>query len=176
MFSRIISGCNCLNIPVNILILLNLVDIIKVDYCKQVNENSCGSNIETKDLSTGFFIFWNQTWHLHVEMCFIIAYIFRWSLIINPWWYTCLFPPVFSAENARFLILTILNNSFVNFNSVYKTSAGILWLNVYWILPNSAFLTINGFWDSYIHNTENWIGYINNCSVWALEINGTLFN
>ena len=94
VFGWIISSCDCLNIPIDISILLNLSNVIEVNKGKQVDENGLATDEETKDLSTIYLFFWNQTWHLQIKICIFIANIRAWSFIINPWRCSSSVPPV----------------------------------------------------------------------------------
>jgi len=67
----VITSCDSLDIPVDVLGLLNTLNVVKIDDSEEINQNSDTSNEKTKDLSDGSVRCWNGAWDLSVEICLV---------------------------------------------------------------------------------------------------------
>lgn len=168
MFSRIISGCDRFNIPIDIKILLNCHDIIKIDDCKQINETYNASSKESKYLSIYLLILWDEARHLKVQLSISITNIFFIFFIFDTSWSAILIP-LFGADCAFIFVVTLFNNSLIHFDFVHVTATCFFGLDVRRVFPNSFFSTVNHGFKAIVHYTNLRILNVNN-SVRAGEI------
>lgn len=132
MFSRIISSSDGFNIPINIKVLLNCHDIIKIDDGKQINETYNASSKESKYLSIYLLILWDEARHLKEHLSFIVTII-----------RSIFFIPLCHADCTYRFVVTLFNNSLIHFRFVHVTATCIGGLGVSIVIPNSFFGTVN---------------------------------
>lgn len=63
----VVTGSDCLDIPVDVLGLLDTLDVVKVDNGEEIDKNGDASNKKTKDLSIGGLGLRDTAWNLDVE-------------------------------------------------------------------------------------------------------------
>ena len=95
---------------------------------------------------------------------------------MDPLWSSSRIPPFCGVEDTMWLVLAFFYDSFVNHISVDKAGTCCSRFDILWIIPNSTFFAVNWLSDTRVDNTKLWVGYINDCSVWTLEMHFTFFN
>jgi hypothetical protein len=70
---RVITSGDGFDVPVDVVIDLDALDIIYVKHCEEVHEHSHGTAVETEDKSVDLHLLGDQAWTLYEEEGIIVA-------------------------------------------------------------------------------------------------------